>query len=111
MSRNSEDREIAETLIDQHGSEILTAASKEPVAVRNIVEETEMSRATAYRRVEALNDSGLLEKVGQVDETGTQYHVYQAAFESIKLEIVNGITYVHVIRDDGHDLTQISDYR
>lgn len=111
MSRTYAADDLLEVVVDEYSSAILTAASAEPVVVKDIVDDVGMSPATAYRRIGQLLDYDLLEERVWIDEDGTQTHVYEADFESIKFEIVNGIAYLHIIAADNHDLTRIWNYR
>lgn len=111
MPRECVADDIVEVVVDKYSNAILTATSAEPIAVKEITEDVGISTATAYRRIGQLVDLDLLEERTWIDETGTQTHVYEANFESIKIEIVNGISYLHIVSEANHDLTRIWDYR
>lgn len=99
--------DLVDVVIDEYGSAILTATSAGPIVVSDVVETFGMSPATAYRRINRLIDYDLLEERTGIDSAGNQYHVYEATFQSIKIEIVDGITFVHIVRDEGHEIVRV----
>lgn len=111
MSRNYEANDLVEVVVDEYSSAILTATSAEPVVVDEIVDEVGMSPATAYRRIGQLVDFELLEERTWLDDDGNQARVYESRFESVKIEIINGIAYLHIVRDETHDLTRVWDFQ
>lgn len=111
MSHDYATGELTDIAVDEYCTAILTATSAEPVIVNEIVDAFGMSPATAYRRIEHLRDYDLLEERTRLDETGNQVHVYKAQFQSIKVEIINGIAYLHILRDDDHEIARLWQYR
>jgi len=111
MSRDHAADDLVEVVVDEYSNAILTATSVEPATVNEITDAVGMSPAHAYRRIGQLVDLDLFKERTWLDETGTQCRVYEANFESVKIEIVNGIAYLHIIRKTNHNLTRIWDYR
>lgn len=111
MSRNYDAADLVDVVVDEYCSTILTATSAEPIAVNEIVEKVGMSPATAYRRISQLVDYELLEERTWLDEAGNQVHIYESQFESVKIEIVNGIAYLHIVRSGTHELTRLWDFQ
>jgi len=111
MSRTYDAADIADIIFDEYSSAILTATSAEPVAVTNIVEAVGMSPATAYRRINQLVDHELLAERTWFDEAGNHIHTYESQFESVKIEIVNGIAYLHIVGEEAHELTRLWEFQ
>lgn len=109
MSDDSSNCSPINSILDEYSISILTAVSASPITVNNLVTRFEMSRATAYRRMNALCKFGLVEEKTQIDGSGTTYATFVAAFESINLEIVNGVTYVHIVREDDHEVLRVAE--
>lgn len=111
MSRRYTADDLMEAVANENSSAILTATSSEPFIINENLDDLEMSRATAYRRIEHLLSCNLLDEQTRIDEAGTQYHVYEANFQTLKLEIINGIAYLHVVRENDHDLTRLWNFK
>ncbi|WP_136687862.1 DNA-binding protein [Halorhabdus amylolytica] len=111
MLRDDAADDLVEIVVDEYSNAILTAASAKPVTVDEITNAVSMSSATAYRRINDLLTYDLLDEQTWIDETGTQCHVYEANFETLKIEIVDGIAYLHIVQETNHNLARIWEYR
>lgn len=111
MSRESATGDLIDIAVDEYCTAILTATSAEPVVVNEIVDAFGMSPATAYRRLAYLREYDLVNEWTRLDETGNQVHVYEAQFQSLKIEIINGITYLHIVREDDHEVVRLQQYQ
>lgn len=107
MKRDDTADGLVDLVLDKYCGEILTATSAAPLPVTDIVETCDMSTATAYRRIDELVKQDLLERLTLVNENGDQFSVYAARFHSLKLEIVNGFAYLHVVQPDDHRIIRI----
>lgn len=110
MTRRYAGGELAGIVVDEYCGAILTATSGGPTTVSDIVDAFGMAPATAYRRIDKLLDCNLLRHQTKLDEEGDQFSVYLADFTSIQLEIVDGIAYLHVVREDGHEIARLWEY-
>lgn len=82
--------ELLSLLGDEYTCEILRALGDCPMAARELVEATGMSRPTAYRRLDRLTDAGLVEESIQVAPDGHHRTEFLLAVESIEFELAPG---------------------
>jgi len=80
--------DVLDTIGDQHARTVLAAISREPRSAKGLVEETDLSLPTIYRRIELLQDHSLVVERTAVAEDGNHYNVYECNFDStvIRLE-------------------------
>jgi len=67
--------------------EILVALGDRPMAARDLVRECAASRATVYRRLNALHDAGLVAETMTYDPDGHHRTVYRATVDRISIEL------------------------
>lgn len=68
----------------------LVLASDEPVTVKTIANQLDVSDPTVYRRVDPLVDANLLRKRQRIDERGNQPCKYETMLERVTFEIQTG---------------------
>ncbi|WP_089810744.1 winged helix-turn-helix domain-containing protein [Halogeometricum rufum] len=78
---------LVELLGDEYVRECLAAIRSEPKAARTIAEERDISRSTVYRRLERLQDAGLVRTEMTYDERGHHRRVFDAVVEGVELEL------------------------
>jgi response regulator of citrate/malate metabolism len=74
-------------LSDDHAREISTAIVDEAKTAREIVSECDGSRTTVYRRLNRLEDAGLLTTHMRYDANGHHRTTYQLRFESLSIHL------------------------
>lgn len=74
---------VLDLLADPYARRILTAANDEPMTAKALSDACEASLPTIYRRVDTLDDHGLLEEKTVVDPDGSHRSVYRTAVESV----------------------------
>lgn len=105
VTSDGSDEAPAEELLSVFGDEymcdILYALGDCPMAARELVEATGMSRPTAYRRLNRLTDAGLVEEKLQVASDGHHRTEFRLAVESVEFEVTpDGVC--GLVRPDPH---------
>lgn len=77
-------------LDDEHAREILAATSIEPMASADLAERCDASRQTVYRRLDNLQDAGLLAERTRPRADGHHDTVYVATLSDIRVELREG---------------------
>ncbi|WP_276274005.1 ArsR/SmtB family transcription factor [Haloarcula litorea] len=92
--------EIIECLNAEYAQRILEAVRAEAKPAREIADECGASRTTVYRRLNALQEAGLVETEMRYNADGHHRTVFEASFESLALEMTaDGLT-VSILADD-----------
>lgn len=87
---------VLEALDDEDCRTMLAATSEQALPVSDICAVTEIAESTAYRKVETLVETGLLEEHLRIRSSGNHVSTYVCTFEDVTLT-VDG--------DDGIELT------
>lgn len=90
MSEDWDLEEVLELLSDEYARSILAATSTEPMSAKALSERCDASLPTVYRRIERLQEHGLIEERVQVDEGGHHREVYSARLAAFSLELEDG---------------------
>jgi DNA-binding transcriptional ArsR family regulator len=84
----------AETLFDvferETARKILALTSVEPMSAQALAERTEESEPTIYRRLDVLEEYGLVSERTNTDADGNHYSVYETNLESVCFELKDG---------------------
>ncbi|MDG5817341.1 winged helix-turn-helix domain-containing protein [Natronococcus sp. A-GB7] len=75
---------VLDLLADPYARRILTAANDEPMTAKALSEACDASLPTIYRRVDTLDEQGLLEETRVVDSDGSHRRVYRTTVESVR---------------------------
>jgi len=95
----SEDEDaILALLDDEYARSILVHLTTEPMSVDELCTACEMSDATAYRRLDRLQDAQLVTEQQELDPDGHHYKRYVATVESVTVTLVDGTYEVTVTR-------------
>ena len=87
--------EVLTRLNASYAQQILETISTEAKPAREIATECGASRATVYRRLNALQEAGLVETEMQYDGDGHHRTVFKTNFESLALEMTaDGLTVI-----------------
>ncbi|WP_439027966.1 helix-turn-helix domain-containing protein [Haloarchaeobius sp. DT45] len=100
MSEECDEAELLALLDDEYARAILTATSTEPMSATELAETCEMSPPTVYRRVERLQNCGLLAEDMQYAEDGHHYAVYRSTVDHVTVSFADGDLTVDVAREE-----------
>ncbi len=76
--------EAVEAMGDSYSLAILSALSNQTMSVQEVSDSVDVPIATAYRRVEELEDTGLLEEMGkEMNDEGRRVKVYRSRVEEV----------------------------
>ncbi|MCU4925606.1 winged helix-turn-helix domain-containing protein [Halobacteria archaeon AArc-dxtr1] len=80
--------ELLELLGDEYAREVLEALLAEPRSGSDVAAETSVSKPTAFRRLNRLEEVGLVKSRQAIDlENGQHYREFQPAFDRISVEL------------------------
>jgi DNA-binding transcriptional ArsR family regulator len=79
--------ELLELLDDEYARAVLEAIESEAKAAREIVAACDASRPTVYRRLNRLEDAGLVDTRTTYDPDGHHRQVYRARVEEVTLRL------------------------
>lgn len=97
----TDDEAIQAALAKPHDREILALAQSEPVSAQDIQERTRIPESTVYRRINELEERGLIEVEDTVLEDGHRIERYRCVFEALELRIEGGEVSVDwILRDE-----------
>jgi predicted transcriptional regulator len=83
--------ELLDLLGDSYTRMVLRAITREPMTGTEVAAETDISKPTAFRRLNRLADIGLVAVEYEVDEeTGHQHKVYETTFDRVNVDIASG---------------------
>lgn len=91
--------EVLELLNDEYASEIMSRIHDEPKSASEVAEECGISRATAYRRLNRLNDAGLVDVDMAYDPDGYHRKVFRLAVDSVSIMLAEASLEVDITRD------------
>ena len=81
---------LLELLDDEYARGILEATVEEAVPARELAERLDASRATVYRRLERLEEAGLVEPAMTYDADGYHRKVFRATLRSVTVTLADG---------------------
>jgi predicted transcriptional regulator len=88
--RTSDDTEnesdLLELLGDEYTRRVLRAVTEQPRSGSEVVETADVSKATAYRRLDRLEAAGLIRSEMVFDPNGHHHEQFHAVVESIAVE-------------------------
>lgn len=78
---------IVELLEDEYARAILIATSDEPMSATELSDVCDASRPTIYRRLESLEEAGLVEQGTLPESGGHHYTIYRSTLESVTIDV------------------------
>lgn len=84
---DADDGELLELLSDEYTQRLLEALSDSPQPARALVEATDMSRPTVYRRLNRLAECGLVRSQTAVHPDGHHRDVFEAVLDQLTVDI------------------------
>jgi len=79
--------ELLTLLGDSYTQRVLAALGDDTLTGREIIEQAEISKATVYRRLDELQDAGIVEASLRLDPNGHHCEQYQIVAESLTVSI------------------------
>jgi DNA-binding transcriptional ArsR family regulator len=96
----AEGKELLALLSDQYTARILEALSVEPRPARELASLCDMSRPTVYRRLDRLQENGLVSTDEDLDRDGHHRKVFATSLERVTVELVDEDPTVHLVLHD-----------
>lgn len=81
--------EVLDTMGDPYARDVLAAICREPRSAQEITEMLDHSIQTVYRRIELLEEHGLVDSRMQPAKDGNHYQVFEAAFDSVLVSVTD----------------------
>lgn len=81
---------LLELLDDDYARGIIEATTDEAVPARRLAERLDASRSTVYRRLERLEEAGLVEPTMSYDADGYHRKVFRATLQSVTVTFGGG---------------------
>ena len=100
--------DIVALLDASYTQSILDAIQSEPKPVRALLTASDASRPTLYRRLNSLQDAGLVESSMEYDADGHHRTVFEASFEKIAIDVNGADLAVTVVADGSESPTSRS---
>lgn len=83
----SDEAEIVALLADEYVRDILEETIEDAKPAKEIVEETDASKATVYRRIDEMVEQELLVEKRRIRDDGSNYGVYEATIDRVVIDI------------------------
>ena len=87
MTENRPVEEVLDAIGDDNARQILAALSREPRSAKALSEACDISLPTVYRRLEQLEENGLVASHTDTDEHGNELQLYECDFESTVISL------------------------
>ena len=98
MDMGEDEDAVLALLDDEYARAILAHLTIEPMSVDELCTACEMSDATAYRRLDRLQDADLVTEQQEFDPDGHHYKRYAATVENVSVTFTDGSYEVAVTR-------------
>jgi len=96
----AESNDLLDLLSDQYTARILEALSVEPRPARELATVCDMSRPTVYRRLDRLQEHGLVSTDDALDPDGHHRKVFATALEQVTIELTDVDPAIHLVLHD-----------
>ncbi len=106
---DEDDDELLALLDDEYARAILAELTTEPMSVTELCAACEMSDATAYRRLDRLQDANLVTDRQELDPDGHHYKCYVATVEDVTVSFADGSYDVAVTRSSTDPADRFTD--
>ena len=98
MHMDEDEDAVLALLDDEYARAILAHLTTEPMSVDELCTACGMSDATAYRRLDRLQDADLVTEQQELDPDGHHYKQYAATVETVTVTFADGAYEVAVTR-------------
>ncbi|MFB6151740.1 MAG: ArsR/SmtB family transcription factor [Haloarculaceae archaeon] len=75
---------------DEYVREILAATSREQRSAKELAERCDVALSTVYRRLETMQEQGLVVEQTQIEPDGSHHSVYVAAVDHLDVDVADG---------------------
>lgn len=106
---DADEDELLALLDDEYARAILAELTTEPMSVTELCTACEMSDATAYRRLDRLQDANLVTDRQELDPDGHHYKRYEATVEDVTVTFADGGYDVAVTRSSTDPADRFTD--
>jgi len=89
LQLDSDDEALLELLDDEYARIIIVETYREPRSANALSTACEADPSTVYRRIDRLQDRGLLEANQRLDPDGHHYKEYSARLEHVGIDVTN----------------------
>lgn len=79
--------EILDAMGDAYARDVLAATCREPRSAQDIATLLDHSLQTVYRRLDSLEEHGLVTATLQISGDGNHYRVFEAAFDNVLISV------------------------
>lgn len=90
MSGDCDEAELLALLEDEYARAILTETSAEPMSANTLSERCDASVTTIYRRIDRLQNCGLIEEQLRPQPDGNHYRVYATTLARVDVSFEDG---------------------
>lgn len=97
---------LLDVIADETAMAIFSRVHDRPRSAKRLEELCDASLKTIYRRVEALEEVGLVSAVTRIDEDGNHYTAYTTAVEEVEITVEPSEADVDVDVQTGDDVEQ-----
>lgn len=97
--------EVLELLGDEYTRKVLQAVTERPRTGREIIDAANVSKATAYRRLDKLQEMGLVESETKIDPDGHHRKQFRAVIERLNLDFQE-TEFTATMQTDSHESGQ-----
>jgi DNA-binding transcriptional ArsR family regulator len=101
--------DVLELLGDEYTRRLLRAIVADPRTGGELVDATDMSKSTVYRRLERLEDAGLIEATQRIDPDGHHCKQFRAVVAAVDFEFDRDGVSVCVRTDDSPERELVAD--
>lgn len=88
---NTSPQDLLQLLNDEYTQKILSTLSEEPTTCREMASQTDISRPTIYRRINKLQEAGVLIEGMKIGENGHHRSTYKLNPFALNIEISDGV--------------------
>lgn len=97
---------VLEILADETALAIFSRVRERPHSAKKLEEVCDASLKTVYRRVEALEEAGLVSAVTRIDEGGNHHTIYTTAIDAVEIVIEPDEPAIDVTVQESDDVEQ-----
>ncbi|QLG28902.1 helix-turn-helix domain-containing protein [Halorarum halophilum] len=100
MSVEVDPAEVLGLLYDEYARSILMRTSSKPMSADQLADACDASISTVYRRVDELEELGLIHGEEQYDPNGDHYRTFEAVVDHVGIDIEDGDLSVTMSRSE-----------
>lgn len=100
VNKEEEFETVVGLLDDEYARDILKVTSQEPMTVPELSEQSNAAESTLYRRIEQLQEAGLVSEQTRVRSDGHHDAIYSATLEGCQITLKDGQFEIRVDRTE-----------